>query len=161
MLDDGRVDVVDITGPSHVHAQQGIAAAQAGKHLLVEKPMALDDGRRTGRCATRWPRPASRAWPASCSAGTRRWRRSSRWSPAGRIGELFYAEVDYWHGMRPTHHAWDLHSRKKTGGSAMLLGGCHAVDALRWLAGDEVVEVVGHVEQPARVCSSTTPTWWP
>ena len=43
--------------------------------------------------------------------------------------------------MRPTHHAWDLHSRKQTGGSAMLLVGCHAVDALRWLTGDEVVEV--------------------
>ena len=32
--------------------------------------------------------------------------------------------------MRPSHHAWNLHSRKKTGGSAMLLAGCHALDAL-------------------------------
>jgi predicted dehydrogenase len=74
-----------------------------------------------------------------------------RWNPAvqtirsliasGAIGDLFYAEVDYWHGIKSTHHAWDLHSRKKTAGGAMLLGGCHAADALRWLTGDEVVEV--------------------
>ena len=74
-----------------------------------------------------------------------------RWNPAvetikslvagGAIGQLFYAEIDYWHRMKPAHHAWHLHSRKQTGGSAMLLGGCHAVDALRWLTGDEVVEV--------------------
>jgi predicted dehydrogenase len=54
---------------------------------------------------------------------------------------LLYVEVDYWHGMNPAHHAWQLHSRRATGGSAMLLGGCHAVDALRWLTGDEAVEV--------------------
>ena len=45
-----------------------------------------------------------------------------RWNPsltnlksllaAGTIGELIYAEADYWHPMRPSHHAWNLHSRK-------------------------------------------------
>ena len=90
-----------------------------------------------------------------------------RWNPAvetirsllaaGVVGSLFYAEVDYWHGMRPTHHAWHLHSRRETGGSAMLLGGCHAVDALRWLVGDEVAEVTARVTI-RRDCSSTMPT---
>jgi predicted dehydrogenase len=76
----------------------------------------------------------------------------------GVIGELFYAEADYWHGIGPAHHAWDVHSRVATGGSAMLLGGCHAVDLLRWLAGDEVMEVSaqannvkGFYEYPANV----------
>ena len=41
VLGDRRVDVVDICTPSHFHAEQGIAAAQAGKHVLVEKPVAL------------------------------------------------------------------------------------------------------------------------
>jgi predicted dehydrogenase len=60
--------------------------------------------------------------------------------------------------MKPAHHAWHLHSRKQTGGSAMLLGGCHAVDMLRWLTGDEAVEVYamannqrGLFEYPANV----------
>jgi len=140
VLRDDRVDLVDVTSPSHVHAEQGLAAAEAGKHVLVEKPIALsvDDNRRL--------RDAVAAAGVKSLAGF-----CLRWNPAaetikslvdsGAIGELFYLELDYWHGLGPSHHAWGLHSKRKTGGSAMLLGGCHAVDAVRWLAGDEVEEV--------------------
>ena len=41
VLRDGRVDIVNLSGPNQVHTPQGIAAAQAGKHLLMEKPMCL------------------------------------------------------------------------------------------------------------------------
>ena len=140
MLGDDRVEVIDLCGPSHVHAEQGIAAAGAGKHVLVEKPMALsmEDSRAL--------RDAVASAGVKSLAGF-----VLRWNPAvqcirslvssGAIGRLFYVEIDYWHGLGPAHHAWDLHSRAKTGGSAMLLGGCHAADAMRWLSGDEVVEV--------------------
>lgn len=159
VLDDPRVDVVDITGPSQVHAQQGIAAARAGKHLLVEKPLGLT------LAENRALRDAVAQAGVKSVAGF-----VLRWNPAvetirslvgsGAIGQLVYAEVDYWHRMRPTHHAWNLHSRKQTGGSAMLLVGCHAVDTLRWLTGDEVIEVsaVGNnqrelFEYPANVAA--------
>jgi predicted dehydrogenase len=143
VLADERVAIVDITGPSYVHAEQGIAAADAGKHVLVEKPIALTmDENRALRDAV------ARAGVISITSFV------SRFNPevatlksllqSGAIGDLFYAEVDYWHGIKPTHHAWHLHSKKKTGGSAMLLGGCHAVDALRWLVGDEVEEVTAY-----------------
>ena len=140
VLRDDRVDLVDVTSPSHVHAEQGIAAAEAGKHVLVEKPIALsvDENRRL--------RDAVAAAGVKSLASF-----CLRWNPAlvslkslvdaGHLGRLFYIEMDYWHGLGPSHHAWGLHSRIKTGGSAMLLGGCHAVDAMRWIAGDEVAEV--------------------
>jgi predicted dehydrogenase len=140
VLGDDRVEVIDLCGPSHVHAEQGIAAAQAGKHVLVEKPMALSMEE------NRALRDAVASAGVKTLAGF-----VLRWNPAvqcirslvssGAIGRPFYVEIDYWHGLGPAHHAWDLHSRTKTGGSAMLLGGCHAVDAMRWLSGDEVVEV--------------------
>ncbi|MBN2296418.1 MAG: Gfo/Idh/MocA family oxidoreductase, partial [Pirellulales bacterium] len=41
VLADPRVNIVDICSPNHVHAEQGIAAAEAGKHIFVEKPMAM------------------------------------------------------------------------------------------------------------------------
>jgi predicted dehydrogenase len=41
VLQDARVDIVNISGPNHVHAEQAIAAVESGRHVLVEKPMAL------------------------------------------------------------------------------------------------------------------------
>ena len=40
IVEDPRVDVVDITTPNHLHAEMSIAAANAGKHLYCEKPLA-------------------------------------------------------------------------------------------------------------------------
>ena len=40
IIEDPRVDVVDITTPNHLHAEMSIAAANAGKHLYCEKPLA-------------------------------------------------------------------------------------------------------------------------
>jgi predicted dehydrogenase len=40
IIEDPHVDVVDITTPNHLHAEMAIAAAQAGKHIYCEKPLA-------------------------------------------------------------------------------------------------------------------------
>jgi predicted dehydrogenase len=147
VLADERVHIVDITGPSFVHAEQGIAAAQAGKHVLVEKPIALSlEENRDLRDAV------AEAGVKSITSFVARFNPEVRilksLLESGAIGELFYAEVDYWHSIKPTHHAWELHRRKKTGGSTMLLGGCHAADALRWLVGNEVEEVAAYSNNP-------------
>jgi predicted dehydrogenase len=42
MLDDDRVDAVHICSPNHLHHMQALAALQAGKHVVCEKPLALD-----------------------------------------------------------------------------------------------------------------------
>ena len=140
VLADDRVDIVNVSGPNHVHAEQGIAAAEAGKHVLVEKPMVLsmDENRRLRDAV-------AKAGVKSIVSFV------LRWNPlfdilkaqlaAGTIGELFYAEVDYWHGLGPERHQYPWFRRKDTAGSTMLLGGCHALDAIRWFVGDEVAEV--------------------
>lgn len=147
VLADPQVDVVDITGPSHVHAEQGIAAAKAGKHVLIEKPIAL------GLAELRALRDAVAAAGVKSMAGfvvrfNEEVRNLKSMVDSGAIGRLHYAEADYWHTIPPTHHAWELYRAKKTGGSAMLLAGCHAVDALRWLVGDEVEEVTAYGNNP-------------
>jgi UDP-N-acetyl-2-amino-2-deoxyglucuronate dehydrogenase len=140
VLADPRVDIVNLSGPNHVHAAQGIAAAQAGKHVLVEKPTCLSmEENRALRDAVARHRVRSIVSFVL------------RWNPlfanlksllaAGAIGELFYVEVDYWHGLGPGWSGWEWGHTRQFGGSTMLLGGCHAVDALRWFAADEVAEV--------------------
>jgi len=143
MLRDDRVDIVNISGPNQVHTEQGIAAAEAGKHLLMEKPM----------CVTMAENRALR--DAVVRAGVRSVVSFVlRWNPlfdnlkallaAGAIGKLFYVEVDYWHGLAPWWSGWEWGRYQKYGGSTMLLGGCHAMDAIRWFAGEEIVEVAAY-----------------
>ena len=140
ILDDPRVDIVNISGPNDVHTPQGVAAAEAGKHVLMEKPMCLSmDENRQLR-------------DAFASAGVKSVVSFvARWNPlvqnlkallaAGAVGELFYLEGNYWHGIGPAWSGFEWGRTKAIGGSTMLLAGCHAVDAIRWLAGDEVAEV--------------------
>jgi len=142
-LRDPRVQIVNISGPNQVHAEQGIAAAEAGKHLMMEKPICLSTQENL----------------ALRDAVVRNGVRSVvsfvlRWNPllenlksllaARAIGDLFYIEVDYWHGLSGRRGSEHWYYQQASAGSTMLLGGCHAVDLLRWLAGDEVVEVCAY-----------------
>jgi predicted dehydrogenase len=140
VLADERVDIVNLSGPNHVHAEQGIAAAEAGKHILIEKPMAITmDENRALRDAV------ARAGVKSVVSFVLRWNplletlKSLVESEA--IGDLLYVEVDYWHGIGTWYTGWEWAHTVKTGGSTNLLGGCHALDAMRWLSGREVVQV--------------------
>jgi len=140
VLADPRVDIVNLSGPNQVHTPQGIAAADAGKHVLVEKPMAITmDENRALRDAV------ARAGVKSIVSFVLRWNpllETLKSLVAGdAIGELLYIEVDYWHGIGPGYRGWEWAHTFRTGGSAALLAGCHALDALRFLAGHEVVEV--------------------
>ena len=140
VLKDDRVDIVNLSGPNHVHAEQGIAAANAGKHILIEKPMALTmEENRALRDAV------VRAGVKSVVSFVLRWNplfeNLKSLLASGAIGRLFYAEVDYWHGIGTWYWGWEWAHVKKTGGSSMLFAGCHAVDALRWFTGDEAIEV--------------------
>lgn len=140
ILRDERVDIVNLSGPNQVHAEQGIAAAEAGKHLLIEKPMCLS------MAENRALRDAvTRAGVRSVVSFVLRWNplleNLKSLLAGGAIGRLFYVEVDYWHGLGPSWTGWEWGHTRKNGGSTMLLGGCHALDAIRWFAGEEIVEV--------------------
>jgi len=149
VLADPRVDVVNISGPNHVHAQQGIAAARAGKHLLIEKPMCLTmDENRALRDAV------AQGGVHSVVSFVLRWNplveNLRSLLAAGAIGELVYAEVDYWHALSDHCKSFEWSHTVEYGRSAPLFAGCHAVDALRWLSGDEVVEVTAYANNKKR-----------
>lgn len=140
LLKQDGIDVVSICTPHHLHVEQGVACAQAGKHVVVEKPVALDlEGLR------RLHRAVRDAGVRSVVSFVLRWNPLFEWIRAvlaeGMIGDLFYGEVDYLHGITPKLALYPWVRRRESGGSALLTAGCHAVDALRWFAGREAVEV--------------------
>ena len=140
MLADDRVDVVSICTFHPLHPEQTIAAAAAGKHVLIEKPVALDlKNLKAMRDAVR------KAKVKSVVSFVLRWNPLftiiKEQLARKAIGDLFYAEVDYWHGISSIYRQYNWNRMKEYGRSSLLTAGCHAVDGLRWFVQDEAVEV--------------------
>ncbi len=142
LLADANVDALSVTGPNRVHVEHGVKCADAGKHFIMEKPMAITSE------GVRELRDVANASGVKTVVSF-----CLRWNPgllniaslvkAGAIGEVFYAEADYWHGVDDWYGGWEWCIRKDDGGSSFLFGGVHAVDAIRWLAGSDIVQVTG------------------
>jgi len=60
------------------------------------------------------------------------------------IGRVFYAEVDYLHGIGPWYAQYTWNIKKEFGGSTLLTAGCHALDGLRWFVRKKVLEVFAY-----------------
>ena len=147
LLADPAVDCISICTPNHLHASEAIKAAKAGKHIIIEKPVALN--LKDLRAMQRAVKKARVKTVVSFVL---------RWNPlfdiiksllAKRaIGDLYYAEVDYWHGIGPWYAQFEWVSTKEKGGSSFLSGGCHGVDAMRYFVGSEVTEVCAFESGP-------------
>ena len=143
MLSDGGVDVVDICSPPWLHAEQAIAAARAGKHVLLEKPIALSwEDAKAVRDAVKT------AKVQACVCFELRFSSQFRMTRSvveqGLLGELHYGEVDYYHGIGPWYGQFAWNVKKDGGGSSLLSAGCHAMDALLMLMDAPVVEVMSY-----------------
>jgi predicted dehydrogenase len=144
------VDAVVISTPNALHAEIAIAAAGAGKHVLVEKPMAttVADADRMIAAATAagvhlMPAHNVRlAAPFVAAADAVR---------RGDIGEITSVRAAFGHGG-PQQWAPDavwFRDPALAGGGALIDLGVHVADLLRAVTGDDVVDVVATVHAPA------------
>jgi UDP-N-acetyl-2-amino-2-deoxyglucuronate dehydrogenase len=133
------VDVLSICTPSGQHAEQAIQAAEAGKHVLVEKPMAL-----TLRDADRMIEASERAGVKLGVVLNRRaepiFRRIREAIVEGDLGELTLGVVTlpYYRGQAyfdsgAWRGTWSL-----DGGGVLMNQGIHIIDLLVWYLGDPV-----------------------
>ena len=134
------LDALSICTPHARHAAETIAAAGAGKHILIEKPVALtpDD---------------LRAMDAAVTAAGVRTTVSFvlRWNPLvttakallddGAFGRPLYVQTDYWHNAEQGGYPGAKGRLGRGTVSAMVSGGCHAMDLARYLMGSDIVEV--------------------
>ena len=134
------VDIIDIATPNHLHAAEAIAAANAGKHFVLEKPTGLDEAELIGiRDAVR------RSGVRTIVSFELRYNpllRFARWmQSSGRLGQIRFARVQYLSRVTDWYPGWEWVRTRASGRSHLLAAGCHAVDALRWCAGREVTQV--------------------
>ncbi len=140
MLADPAVDVVDITSYPSRHRDEAVAAAAAGKHIILEKPMANSREEVRDIVAA-----AAKHGVKGCVCFECRFSSQFRVTKAlldeGLLGRLHYGEVDYYHGIGPWYGQFRWNTSRRDGGSALLTAGCHALDALLLLMGGEVESV--------------------
>jgi predicted dehydrogenase len=140
MLADPELDVISICSYPEQHASQAIMAARAGKHLIIEKPVALnwDDCLAVSKAV-------SEAGVKACVCFECRF--SSQLMTVksvidqGLLGKIHYGEVDYYHGIGPWYGQYRWNTIRSAAGSSLLSAGCHAMDALLMCMGHEVAEV--------------------
>ncbi|MBW7992079.1 MAG: Gfo/Idh/MocA family oxidoreductase [Planctomycetes bacterium] len=147
MLEQKDVDIVVVCTPHNVHTQYVVAAAEAGKHVIIEKPVALTP---EDVCIQREAVRKNKVKTIVSFV--------LHWNPLlmtidslieqGVFGDIFMVEVDY------MHRIWDLkwYGSLEKSGTALLTAGCHAVDALRWFGRSRVEEVSAYqvkTENPA------------
>ena len=148
MLADAAVDAVFISSPNSLHAQHGIRAAAAGKHVLVEKPMTttLEDGvALVQACRSRGVKLGVgfelRLHPGHVTA--------RRQVAQGTLGTITMAQAQWGFGVRGQEtpaprtglRQWWMEPEMIGGAAAIMGTGVHAIDLLRYMLDQEVTEV--------------------
>ena len=141
ILDDGDIDAVDICVPTHLHEEITVGALERGKHVLVEKPMALD-----GPAADRMAEQAEKLGRVLMVAHVLRffpeYTRLSELIRSGRLGEIRSA-IFRRRTAVPTWGDWEFDRGKSGGGVYDLL--IHDVDmALHLFGVPEAISATGH-----------------
>ncbi|MGK0188833.1 MAG: putative dehydrogenase [Verrucomicrobiales bacterium] len=140
MLAREDIDVVSICSYPNQHREHAVAVATAGKHLIIEKPLALSLAHCQEIAAA-----VKNAGVRACVCFECRF--SSQFTATkavidqGLLGRVHYGEVDYYHGIGPWYGQFRWNTTKENGGSSLLSAGCHALDALLLCMEGEVQSV--------------------
>ena len=132
MLDEGDVDAVDICLPIMAHEEVAVAAAQAGKHIIIEKPLTntLDQAKHVVKAA-------DAADVTLMVAHNQRFRRRHMKMKdlidAGKIGRIVSARAEINQNIQAIlpHGHWHYYHR-----GALISIGIHMLDTLRYLVGN-------------------------
>jgi predicted dehydrogenase len=146
LIADDEIDAVYIATPVYLHAEQTVAAAEAGKHVLCEKPMAMTPGecdRMIAVCdfedVTLGVAYYRRFYPAI--------RRIKEIIASGQIGKPIIAQINAFERFNPSpgEDRYWLLEKSKSGGGPMMDFGCHRIEILINLFGpiERTTAVIG------------------
>ncbi len=132
-----EVSLVVISAPPYLHHPITIAALNSGKHVICEKPMAMnaDEAREMTVLAAAKPDQLSIIDHELRFNPT--WRRMKELVDSGFLGDLYHVNITIASGFRHSaQRPWNWWSQKSAGGGLLGALGSHAIDALRWTFGE-------------------------
>lgn len=150
IVESDQLDAVFVLLPHDLHEEVCVAAAEAGKHILVEKPIA-----RTAAEARAVIAAADAAGVTLMVAHNQRFfpahRTIRRLLDEAALGELFCGRIDHHQDFAPAaDRAW-WRSRQAVGGGCVMGSGIHRLDLLRWYFGEAEQVFAYHVGDPRRL----------
>jgi predicted dehydrogenase len=127
-----EIDAVVICSPSHRHQPQAVAALEAGKHVLVERPLALD-----AKGAEAAVKAAERSGRVLMVAYNNRFRPDiagvKSFVTSGELGDIFSIHGTWFNRkVRPKRLTW-RHRKAEAGGGALMDLGVQVLDLCLWL----------------------------
>jgi predicted dehydrogenase len=143
LLADPEIEVVYIPLPNHLHAEWTMTAAASRKHVLCEKPIALNISQ-TRKLLEANEEFGVKIGEAFMVRTHPQWVRTHDLVRSGRIGKLRSAAGLFsYFNVSPE----DVRNVAEFGGGALLDIGCYAVKTTRFVFGEEPVRVIGNIER--------------
>lgn len=135
LLKSKDIDIISVATPDYSHCEHSIAAMEAGKDVLCEKPMAptLKDCIKMIKTAEKTKRKFMIGQVCRFAPG---FVKTKELIDRGEIGELFLVESEYAHNYSKVAGIGGWRKDPIKIREPFLGGGCHAVDLLRWIAAD-------------------------
>src|ERR687883_589930 len=146
LLADPHVDVVHVTSPNHLHYEQAKAVLAAGKHVVCEKPLALDSAQSAELLEL-----ATRSGLVHCTNFNVRFYPQCQQARAlvadGRLGDVWNMHGGYLQDwlLLPTDWNWRLEPEQGGELRAVADIGSHWLDLVQFVTGSRVVELVADV----------------
>jgi Predicted dehydrogenases and related proteins len=143
LLADPEIDAVYIPLPNNLHAEWAIAALEAGKHVLCEKPLGMDASQARS-IAAKAAEKGLVAMEAFMYRFHPQWVRAREIVASGELGRI--RAIQSWFSYNNADPA-NIRNRPETGGGALYDIGCYAVSSARFLAGSEPRRVLALCER--------------
>lgn len=150
LIERDDIDLIDICSPGNTHAEIAIAALEAGKHVLCEKPLA-NTVAEAEKMASVASSAAERGVYSMCGFTYRRTPAlalAKRMVDDGRLGELRHVRAQYlqdWLSDADAPLTWRLDKSKSGSGSLGDIG-AHSIDAAQWITGSSITGVSALME---------------
>jgi len=144
------IDLVDICTPGNTHAEIAIAALEAGKHVLCEKPLAntVAEAEAMTAAAERAHAHGVRAMVGFTYRRVPAIALARQLVAEGRLGEIRHVRAQYlqdWIADPEAALSWRL-DKAQAGSGALGDIGAHIVDLTQFITGDRIVELTGRLE---------------
>ena len=137
------INVVIIATPDQLHREMIHACLEAGKHIMCEKPLALTREDIVAIVKDVEAHPECKFMIGQICRFTPSFRMAKEYIEEGKLGDLYFVESEYAHDYA---HMFDKPGnwRADPVRNGVVGGGCHAVDLLRWLVGEDPTEVYAY-----------------